>query len=95
MGTYDANPDVTKHVFFVNGTEFTPTCSNGECNLPYEVKSEMYVTYNAANSIGTGTATELAVPGRFERFTFLFHKKLQITIKMCTKIKEVGAIINS
>ena len=66
MGTYDANPDVTKHVFFVNGTEITLTCSNGRCNLPYEATSEIYVTYNATNSIGTGTATEFIVLGKFE-----------------------------
>ena len=72
MGTYDANPDVIEHLFVVNGTEYTPTCFNGECNLPYEITSDIYVTYNATNSIGTGTATSLAIPGRFESSTFCF-----------------------
>ena len=74
MGTYDANPDVTKHVFFINGTEFTPTCVNGECNLPYAVNEDIFITYNATNSIGTGTVTELVIPGRFTSLTFYFIK---------------------
>ena len=87
MRTYDANPGVTMHVFFINGTEFTPTCSNGECNLPYVVNEDIFVTY------GTGTVTELVILGRFTSLTFYFiknSKSFLVFVKMCTQKGHAG-----
>ena len=70
----DANPAVPSKgfadgegfIFVVNGTqEYAPTeCSDGQCVLTLEVKFDTDVRCNATNSIGTGTDTTIAIPGR-------------------------------
>ena len=63
--TSDANPTANEHVIIINGTyQFTPTCSDNTCTLPLKVNLDTEIRCNAANTVGTGTAAILAVPGK-------------------------------
>ena len=64
--TSDANPAAGTYAIIVNGTTTgdSPECAGGTCTLVLEVDYDTDVRCNATNTVGTGSAAIVAVPGR-------------------------------